>query len=483
MESYKLYDYMAGIIRYLLDEQFETDLAYAVASDDEKNMLEEAEELLEEDSFSSTDLNILPDVYKYNTIMLFFLLQKLDEKAAERLEEELWIDKLDFESVRRMDSLNSEDNVKETNIIILPRYTCIWDGKSRDEHHAIDINTFLHHSFYVEVNEGKIDGKYTLKNYILNPQDFGLCMDNESELFLPIAVSPLTDEVKLECEKYREDEKGAAINFFMVKELGVNIQAKLTGYIEKVMRKADESGDKVLIFPEMLGTVRMKYDIIESVKKANFSSLHFIVFPSIWEHRGKHQNHNTAYVIDYEGNEWFGQEKLRRFPWEKDGNTFLEDIIQGEEIHIIHCEEYGSIAVAVCRSELDCKTRNLLMQKLNVKLILCPSWTEGSHEFECSIMTGVEHKCNVAWCNTCSALEIDQGASRTVGIITSFGKNKNYSNMSLEGCKFPEDVCLRNCEDGCFYSGRIYGTDYRENQMMEVEADGSEIEQFGSWTK
>ncbi len=116
------------------------------------------------------------------------------------------------------------------------------------------------------------------------------------------------------------------------------------------------------------------------------------------------------------------------------------------------------------------------MQKLNVKLILCPSWTEGSHEFECSIMTGLEHKCNVVWCNTCSALEIDKDTSRTVGIITTFGKNKNFSNMSLTDCKLPENNCLKKCEDGCFYSGRIYGTDYRENQMVEVVADGCENE-------
>lgn len=387
MESCKLYDCMAVIIRYLLNENFEADMAYAVPSNYEENMLEEAEELLEE-GFSFTDFSILSGTYKSNLVMLPFLLQKLDEKAAKLLEEELWIERLDFESVRCMDSLNSEDNVKATSIIILPRYTCIWEGKSRDGH----------------------------------------------------------------------------------------MQAKLTEYIEKVVRRADENGNKILVFPEMLGTVGMKNSLIESIRNVSLSNLHFIVFPSIWECKGRHRNHNTAYVIDYEGNEWFGQEKLRRFPWEKDNETFLEDIIEGEEIHIIHCEGYGSIAVAVCRSELDWKVRDLLMQKLNVKLILCPSWTEGRHEFECSIMTGLEHKCNVVWCNTCSALEIDKDIPRTVGIITTFGKNKNFSNMSLTDCKFPENNCLKKCEDGCFYSGRIYGTDYRENQMVEVGADGCENE-------
>lgn len=116
---------------------------------------------------------------------------------------------------------------------------------------------------------------------------------------------------------------------------------------------------------------------------------------------------------------------------------------------------------------LDEKATKLLEEEL---------WTEGSHEFECSIMTGLEHQCNVAWCNTCSALEIDKGIPRTVGMITTFGKNKNFSNMTLEGCKFPGTNCLNKCENGCFYSGRIYGTDYTENQMVEVDADGCENE-------
>lgn len=51
MEAYKLYDYMAAIIRHLLNVNFETDRVYAAASDDEENMLEKAEELLGEDNF------------------------------------------------------------------------------------------------------------------------------------------------------------------------------------------------------------------------------------------------------------------------------------------------------------------------------------------------------------------------------------------------------------------------------------------------
>lgn len=472
MESRKLYDCMAEIIRHLLDQGFDADAAYAMDTGNVEDMLEEAEKLLEEDSFSSTDFNVLSDLNVSNPFFLVFLLQKLDEMAVRQREQEMW-DKPDFEVVRCMDGLNSKNSVEQMNILIMPRYTCIWEGKSRDRHHEVNINTFLQYSFYVEVVNGKIEGKYTIKNHILNPQCFGPCMDNKNELSISLSVSPVTDEARIDADKY-QNEYG--VNYFAVKEWSEDLQTKLTEYVEKVMRKADKNGDTILVFPEALGMEIMKTDIMESIRKIKCENLYFIVFPSIWKREGEHNNHNTAYVIDYKGDEWFGQEKLRKFPWEKDGETYWEDIIEGNEIHIVHCEGYGSMVVAVCRSELDRNVRDLLIKKLNVKLILCPSWTEGSHEFERSIMMGIEQACNVAWCNTCSALEVDKATERTVGIITTFGKNRDFSSMSLENCKFPNSSCMAECKDGCLFSGRIYGNDYEESRIWEVDADGCENE-------
>lgn len=148
MESRKLYDCMAEIIRHLLDQGFDADAAYAMDTGNVEDMLEEAEKLLEEDSFSSTDFNVLSDLNVSNPFFLVFLLQKLDEMAVRQREQEMW-DKPDFEVVRCMDGLNSKNSVEQMNILIMPRYTCIWEGKSRDRHHEVNINTFLQYSFYV----------------------------------------------------------------------------------------------------------------------------------------------------------------------------------------------------------------------------------------------------------------------------------------------------------------------------------------------
>lgn len=470
----EIYDFMAAIIRHLLNRKFKFDKVGAVAADSRKDIEERIEKLLEENSFSLTDPESFLDVYAGSPIFLTFFLQKLDEIAADYLEDELWKKKINFEPFQCMDSLNSQDNKKKTNIIMLPRYECIWEGKSRERNHLTDVNTFLRHSFCVETKSGKVEGKYTIKNYILNPKYFALCMNEQNELFLPISVSPLTDDVALKDTRYQQRKKGENINYFMVEEPDEKVQNQLIAYIEKVMRKSDRNGDKILVFPEMLGTEKMKQAVIEQIEKENFENLHFLIFPSIWEKKGKHRNHNTAYVIDREGNEWFGQDKLKRFPWGVGGETFLEDIVEGTELHIIHCAGYGSVAVAICRSELDQNVRTLLMQRLNVKLILCPSWTPGHHEFEYSIMTGIERTCNVAWCNSCSAVDVSKQEKKTVGIITSFGKNRQFSKPSLDGCRFPDGDCESECQNGCLFSGKVYGTEYKENQLEEGENNGWE---------
>lgn len=467
----EIYNYMALIVRILLDNHFKADMMLAADTGESKAKVEE---LLSCESFSLERISAVIEENKDDSLLLTVLLQKLDIIAQERREEALWLDVMDFANMRCLNALNSDANAEETKVILLPRYNCIWEGKSREQHHLLDINTFLYHCFSVEVENGMIGGKYTVKNYILNPQYFGICMDDFNELFLQVSASPLTKDIELKESRFHEVVESGKINYFMIEELGEKDQEQLITYIEKVIKKADEKGDKILVFPEMLGTARMKEKILEFIQTEKLEKLHFIVFPSIWESYGKHNNYNTSYVLDYEGNEWFGQRKLRRYPENNENGCFLEDIIEGNEIHIIHCSGCGSIAVAICRSELDEDVREYLMRKLNIKLILCPSWSTGSHEFELSILTGIERNCNVVWCNTCSALSKEK-TGNFVSVITAFGKNHEWSSITLEHRRFPKEKCDECCGAGCLFSERIYGTNYREGTE---EADGSEEIRF-----
>lgn len=94
-------------------------------------------------------------------------------------------------------------------------------------------------------------------------------MDNKNELSISLSVSPVTDEARIDADKY-QDEYG--VNYFAVKEWSEDLQEKLTEYVEKVVRKADKNGDTILVFPEALGMEIMKTDIMESIRKIKCES-------------------------------------------------------------------------------------------------------------------------------------------------------------------------------------------------------------------
>lgn len=465
----ELYDFMARIVRFFLDE--EVNVEELCAADGGEIPLQDW--ISEENVLSLRDIDISAKTY----LQLADALQVADEVACGKREGFLWKEKMDWAEVRDIDSLNSESSSRETNILLLPRYKCMWEGASRDKNHRMDVNSLLENSFFVEMKDGKVEGKYTIRNHILNPALFGICMREEVVPYLPIAVSPLTGKIKRDKKKWPKyviRENGINVNYFGIKDLyEPGQEAQVEQYIERAVCVADKAGNKILVFPEMFGTAKMKEQVIEFLKGKMLKSLYFIVFPSIWEQGEDNKNHNTAYVIDSNGKEWFGQEKLKRYPMkDKDEKKiFLEDIAEGREIHLIYGENYGCIGIAICRSELDRETRDILLQKLNVKLVLCPSWSTGHYEFERSILAGIEMTCNVVWCNTCSALENagtkgsekEANKEQVVAIITTFGKNRTLSTMSLDDCRYTvSSECRTDCKGGCVFSGRIYGIEYNK---------------------
>ncbi len=465
----ELYDFMARIIRFFLDrEDISIDALYAGAAEREEALYWDWMLDGNEDSLMCIDIDEKPD------LLLLDALQQADQLACEKREDFLWEEGVLAPGIRYMDGLNGEKNREKTNILLLPRYKCIWEGESREEHHRIDINSLLEDSFYVEIEDGKVDGKYTVAVHFLNPHFFDICMKEENTLFLSLAVSPVTDRVKIDgrnCRKYVEEDNGIKVGWFVIHDLyDGQMEETVTQSVKTAVSRADENGDQILVFPEMLGTEAMKESVVEYIKSEEKSHLQFVVFPSIWEFRENHEGHNTAYFIDGNGNEWFGQEKLRRFPLrDKKNKIFWEDIEEGKEIHLVYGKRYGCMAIAICRSELDQNIRDMLMKRLNVKLVLCPSWSSGSsYEFETSFLTGAEMSCNVAWCNTCSALVSEkQQDEQIVGIVTAFGKNREKSKLSLDERRLTNSDCRIGCEGGCIFSKRIYGIDSKKRKEGE----------------
>ncbi len=272
---------------------------------------------------------------------------------------------------------------------------CIWEGESREENHRIDINSLLQNTFYIEIMDGRVNEKYTVLAHFLNPCFYDICSKEETTPFLSLAVSPVTNRVKIDdknCRKYEETDGSIPQKWFAIDGLyDEQTESAVTQSVKAAVARANENHDQILVFPEMLGTKTMKQDVM----------------------------------------------------------AFLQSL-----------------------------QKKYLQFSKNAKLILCPSWSSGSsYEFETSFLTGAEMACNVAWCNTCSAMknrnqkENDCGDKRqdeqVVGIITVFGKNSKRSKLSLDECRFTNGGCGNQCKGGCIFSKRIYGIVPRENKEEE----------------
>lgn len=487
-----LYNYMADIIKIFVDAHIDMDKLNAIPGKSMEESRQQIKALFDNKNMGvQTFLSNQKVSNHKNYAMLSVLLSILDEEAF-RMERKKKIYKLDFSDIICIDSLNTEENRKKTDIMLLPRYSCIWEGKSRQEGHALDINALLRYTYSVILKNGKVCGEYTVHNYIMDERLYDVCMNKENQQVLSIAVSPVTENIDLSYDFYYEESEGLSTNYFTVKPYGEQTEKQLIELVKHIIRKADENACELLVFPEMLGTEKMVEAVQSMLNMEPLMYIKLLILPSIWtKDAAKHHNTNKSCVMDYSGKILFYQNKLKRFPYKTDsGEHYLEDIEESKEIHIIHNRGYGSAAVLICRSELEDSKRDILIKELNVKLLLCPSWSTGDYDFELSIMSGAERDCNTAWCNTCSALNDKTAKNKRIGIISAYGRNRQWSQSDLNNRAVPAEsitkaeknlmtkseakvpgsyICEHNCEQYCYYEKKIYGTDYREESWVNSD--------------
>lgn len=123
----ELFDYMARIIRLLIDHNFEAEWVMALAKDDYAGISEKVERLTDADDGRWRYFLDHISEENYDGIFLLVMMQKLDEWAAEVMEKYFWDESIIPDHMKMIEALNR--NSGETQIILMPRYDCIWNGK------------------------------------------------------------------------------------------------------------------------------------------------------------------------------------------------------------------------------------------------------------------------------------------------------------------------------------------------------------------
>ncbi len=463
----QVYDYMADIIAFMRREAVDYKELVTINSQYFRHCLKAEQERIDR------QILVPPDEFTADMLPnLLALLIHLDKKMAEERERIWWETSLDFCEFKELSALNSGESQMRTNILMLPRYKCMWESESRDKNHSGDINIFLEGSLCVFKDINTLFNKYTVNNLILNPRLYAFCMDKYNDMKLSVGISPISSEINIGVRYIKAEE---STNYFCVKPI-TQYEEYLEETLNKILRELDEQGADICVFPETLGTNCLVRNVKEQIDRNPLRHIKFVVMPSVWE-AGENfdDGSNRCEVIGSCGETLFVQDKLARYIVGHKGDDYLEGIREGTEINLIHCRELGSAAVLICRSDLETNIRNLPVNDLNVKLLLVPSWSTGDFEFERTIMAGAERNCNTVWCNTCSAVKDDPGKN-VIGIISGYGKNRLYSSNLLSERRFPPDgQCNRQCCNGvCYFIGRIYGSDYTEDDL-EGEVDVKDV--------
>lgn len=453
------YDLMAQIICDVLHlEGFQPEALDVIETNEEQGLDEEAQQIIG----SEDDQELLRLVKQKvgeqceDGYFLLILLQKLDQIANRKLKK--YIERNAIYDHFEIESLNSQKSVEETGIMLIPRFQCEWNGISRERNHLTNINSFLEYSFFVNKTGGLFQNGYKLKNIILNPKYYDCTRDELGKMHLVVGLSPVSKNVELKVKYFKRVEDGHNVQCFQIESFDEKTEEEIISSVISTIEEAEKNGIQILIFPEMLGSIKLLERAKERIQNLLLQNIQIVVLPSMWE-KGQNgeKGTNISYVINYCADELFGQEKLRCYVHEADGKKYREDISEGKSVFLVHVKGIGSLAILICRSELDIDIRTMLQYELNTKMILCPSWTQGHNEFERSIMTSSELNCNVAWCNCCSAISKEKFQNRIVGIITAYGKNKEESTNELKDRCFPKDKCDEKCIDGCLFWERIYG--------------------------
>lgn len=456
MQFRDLFNVMALMIRKLIDSTDESFLVKfnAPSSYKEKRLKRKLQKVLPEleicDSALDDEIQFVQKITEvfdgafeeedYDLVLM--IIQKLDNLLKEEIEiyYKIFADKnaayiVADKNDKKIDKcLNT--NKDECNLQLLPKCACEWSHNSREIIATNTINMYLKNCFYVQMEKL---GKFELRNVYLNR-----CFENAKKTrVLKIGMTPLCNDVHLGIRKFEEN----GTSYFEIEDVKNEDAIKET--VLKQLEQAKENDVDIMMYPEMLGTPDTLNAIRESLEAFNEDEKEYpdlVLCPTVWKDRK-----NVCVVFDRDGDVIVKQEKQYSFPYVEEGRMYLEGIVPDNTIHLIHCEGVGRIAILICKDALQREYLHMLLECLKVTLVLIPSFSTGSYDFDDMIQMCRSYDCCAVWINTCSASKLKKNASNTIDVKGRFlragkatSERKNI-NLEYKTCKCEEGAECTEC--------------------------------------
>ena len=367
--------------------------------------------------------------------------------------------RISSEKGKSFSGLNS--NIDETGIIILPKVKML---KALNEHANAegehlprknandwleDINIKLQQVYYVKKSE---IATYKIKNYL-----FASPVEQEDKDFIRIGISPILNQ-KMDAlfdidYYYGETPDGLhrtqlfGIRKILFEEL-INKKTKLA-FERACAEKCD-----IFISPEMLGSDELSSiddEISESFRPRlsnGFQTPFLTLPPTQWTHQK-----NVLTLFDKNGEKIGEQHKQNRFKYNHDNTDWYEDLrASNKEIILIHIEGWGRFAFPICVDFLNEHYRSILTKQLKATFLLCPSFSDGTYNFDLSAANDSEFEVRTIWVNSCSAHKHSVDCVGEVSVPTCLDRSRR-TKIERECKGACTDICLfvveipKDCND------------------------------------
>lgn len=318
--------------------------------------------------------------------------------------------------IYRLEPLNT--NYKETGIAVYPHIMPQWDTKKSERNRERKLNAVF--TNYVIMRSEDISPFEIIMHYW---NDTGLLRKTGDGWELRIALSPVMDDAILESEE-QESVSGCTVRI-----KGIENEQIVEDRILKIFDALFPKEYGMIVFPEILGSE----SILQAIKirmREYPDRCTFVVVPSICRD-GK----NTLVVLGPGGIECLRQEKTTpAILVTKDGKAEREDLVYGNQVHLLITQELGLIAFAICAELLDPDYYRLLIDTAFADTIICSSFSPGVVAFRDTMMKGTPAKLFEVYVNSCSAKAVSRKGevAEPLGCIHVPNEESEYCIRDIE---------------------------------------------------
>ncbi|MCR5201461.1 MAG: hypothetical protein K6D02_00010 [Lachnospiraceae bacterium] len=337
-------------------------------------------------------------------------------------------------------------NRETTGVGLLPRCFCAWERKHRLSHCYNRMDNFLSNFLLME---NSILGELVDIHHFLEPEIFPNFKANNS---IKVAATPL----RLEPDFVFEKCDNGKMYYYEIK-YNEETNDKNNNLIWSKIVAAAKNNSDIMVFPEGISNsetvdfIQGKIRALSKEEQANLPGL--IILPSLCK-----GNDNTATILGRDGEILFRQKKQNPVRWMMSGVPYLENITPSRVINILHYEGIGRFAILICKDFLTTKYMEQLMRCFKLTMIIVPSFSTGSYDFQQSFDICAHDDCNVVWINSCAAIEPGKESNfKNIGYVRK--RISRFDDESQKLCAMP--ICKGafegKCDHSCIFFEEIRG--------------------------